>query len=340
MNTELVIVWRVTENCNLACPFCAYDRTLTRPRAAADPGQVLVFGEILHAERLASGRSILVSWLGGEPFLWPALLEVAHIFKHKFDLRVAVTTNGLALKSAQTRERLAADFEQITISIDDLGPAHDRLRRALGLFEGLRANIQALSALTARTGSRLLIRVNSVLMHSSLPAFESLCSQLADWGVAELTFNSLGGRDRPAFFPANRLTRADADWLCAELPRIRQQMQTRGLTIQGSRAYLERIAGLAQDDAYNVTDCAPGQQFIFIDENGLAAPCHFSVDGYGYPIGELSSRADLQALPAIFLARQQRQQLAVCRDCRSTQVFGKFEVPAQDLTGVVYSFGK
>jgi MoaA/NifB/PqqE/SkfB family radical SAM enzyme len=331
MNTELVIVWRVTEKCNLACPFCAYDRNLMRPRAAADPGQVLRFGEILRDERRDSDRRILVSWLGGEPFLWPTLLEVAHIFKHKFDLRVAVTTNGLALKSAQTRERLAADFEQITISIDDLGAAHDRLRGAQGLFESLRANLLALSSLVAQTDSHLLIRVNTVLMHNNLPAFENLCSQLADWGVAELTFNSLGGRDRPEFFPANRLTRADADWLCAELPRIREQMQARGLKIQGSRAYLERIAGLAQDNSYNVTDCAPGRQFIFIDENGLAAPCHFSVDGYGYPIDELVSRADLAALPAIFFARQQRQQLAACRDCRSTHVFGKFEAPLRDL---------
>lgn len=32
----MIIVWRVLNDCNLACPFCAYDRRLAIRRARAD----------------------------------------------------------------------------------------------------------------------------------------------------------------------------------------------------------------------------------------------------------------------------------------------------------------
>ena len=35
MRDRLVVVWRVTTRCNLACPFCAYDRRLDTARVDA-----------------------------------------------------------------------------------------------------------------------------------------------------------------------------------------------------------------------------------------------------------------------------------------------------------------
>ena len=44
---ELIIVWRITEICDLACPFCAYGRHFkNRQYAAANPGDVLRFGAL------------------------------------------------------------------------------------------------------------------------------------------------------------------------------------------------------------------------------------------------------------------------------------------------------
>jgi MoaA/NifB/PqqE/SkfB family radical SAM enzyme len=315
MSDDLVVVWRVTERCNLTCPFCAYDRRLDFPRRDANPEQVLSFGKTLRDAR--SGRNILVSWLGGEPFLWKPLLDVSRIIKHEFGLRVAVTTNGLALKSKLIRERIAADFDQITVSVDHLDDGHDQLRGADGLFNELKSSIGELVCLE----SDLLVRVNVVLMRKNIHVFEPLCTELADWGVGEVTFNSLGGRDRPQFFPANCLTEDDVLGFAAELPRIRDEMARRGLIIQGNDAYLERMLTSARGEMFEVDDCSPGSQFLFVDENGIAAPCHFTVNGYGIPISEI---CDLESLPSMFQALRQRNPLAACMDCKSTQVFGKF----------------
>ena len=104
--SDLVLDWRTTEGCDLACPFCACSRDLRRPRAAANPDGVLRFGALLGEYARAYRRSILVSWLGREPLLWKPLLGLSHTFKHEVGLRVSVTTNGTALDSEPVRRRI------------------------------------------------------------------------------------------------------------------------------------------------------------------------------------------------------------------------------------------
>lgn len=70
---DLLVLWRVFEHCNLACQFCGYSKSLHRPRAVAEPERVLAFGKVLGDYARLSGRRVSVSWLGGEPLLWPDL---------------------------------------------------------------------------------------------------------------------------------------------------------------------------------------------------------------------------------------------------------------------------
>jgi len=323
--SKLVVVWRITEHCNLGCHFCAYSRRLRRPRGLADSDQVLAFGALLGQYAAASSRAILVSWLGGEPLRWPPVFEISHIFKRNYHLRLGVTTNGAALNSPTVRQRLVEDFDELTISLDGLGAVHDQLRGAPGLFERLRANIAHLSALKAHVGYGPRLRVNTILMRDNIQDFEDLCRMLAEWGVEELTFNALGGRDRPEFYPAHRLLPEHIEWFRAALPAIRARLAQRGLTILGSEHYLNRITAWAHNLQSPISNCHPGQHFLFIDERGFVSPCSFTTRGYGLHLSEIRSPADLHQLPRLFAARQHQQMLTPCLDCPSTQVFGKFD---------------
>ena len=320
----LVIVWRVTEVCDLGCPFCAYSRHLRRPRAAADPDQVMAFGALLGEYAAAYARDVLVSWLGGEPLRWPFLLDISHIFKHTFNLGVGVTTNGTALTSAAVRRRIVEDFDELTISVDGIGDGHDGLRDAPGLYDQLRASLTGLRELQAALGRGPRLRVNTILMRDNLQAFEDLCRAVAEWGVEELTFNALGGRDRPEFYPDHSLRPEDVDWFRQALPGIRERAARWGLTILGSNHYLHRLASTARGTVLPVYDCQPGQRFLFVDERGHVAPCSFTVHGYGVHLNEIHAVADLHRLPARLAERKRAELLAPCCDCPSTQVFGKF----------------
>ncbi|MEK7326340.1 MAG: radical SAM protein, partial [Chloroflexota bacterium] len=329
--SELGVVWRLTEHCDLGCSFCTYSRRLRRPRLSADPVQVLAFGALLKDYAATFRRDVLVSWLGGEPLRWPQLFEISPAFKREFNLRLGVTTNGTALKSESVRRHLVEDFDQLTISIDGLGAFHDRGRDAPGLFEQLRLNILSLREMKISAGRGPLLRVNTILMRDNIGAFEQLCETVAAWGIEELTFNALGGRDRPEFFPEHSLRLEDVEWFRESLPGIRARLREKGLRLLGSARYLERIAASARGISIPVYDCQPGQSFLFVNERGLVSPCGFTTQGYGLSLKDICAPDDLHQLPVRFAERKRNQMLACCHDCPSTQVFGKFEGTAPNF---------
>ena len=312
-----VVVWRITERCNLSCGFCAYSRTLERSRREADPAEVLRFGRVLAAFQEATGQRVLVSWLGGEPLLWPALAELSATFSDTLGLALSTTTNGTALASPRVREMLATHFAELTVSIDGLTDFHDRVRGWPGGFASLRESVRALEGPALR-------RANTVLMRDNIADYPALCRELATWGFRELTFNQLGGNDRPEFHAIHRLHAEQVRALWAALPALRNELAARGVTLRGSPAYLRRIEATTSGARLPVEDCQPGARFLFIDEMGRAAPCSFTAAGYSVPISELRTVADLRNLPQRFATMRSAQRLAPCLDCHSTQVCEKF----------------
>jgi MoaA/NifB/PqqE/SkfB family radical SAM enzyme len=321
----VIVVWRVTERCNLACGFCAYDRRLARPRADADPAAMLAFGAALAAYQRATGDRVLVSWLGGEPLLWRPLAGLTAAFAGGLGLGVSVTTNGTALASPGVRAHVLEHYAEVTVSVDGFAPVHDRLRGWPGGFAALRRAVAALAADKRRGGSGPLLRANVVLMRDNAADFERLCLELSAWGVEEITFNQLGGNDRPEFFPPHRLRPEDVDALAARLHALRARLAPAGTALRGGDRYVERIRSSAAGRRLPVYECDPGVRFLFVSERGVVAPCSFTADAYGVPIAELATGDDVAALPARFTAARGRRRAAVCDDCPSTQVFDKFD---------------
>jgi len=322
----LVVVWRLTEACDLSCWFCEFNRRLQRPRHSARAADVLAFGQVLADYAARSGRPVLVSWLGGEPLLWPPLRQVGQHFRRELGLSLGLTTSGERLSAPGLLEHLADLYAEVTVSVDGLAEFHDAVRGAHGLFARLRAAVMDLRRRRADQGRGPLIRANTILMHSNLRHFEPLSQELGDWGIEEITFNALGGQPPGPGYAKQSLTPDDVAWLRAELPGLRQRLAARGLVIRGGERYLGRLASSAAGEAVPVADCHPGADFLFIDERGRAAPCSFTAAGYGVPIQQIACGDDLARLPARFSAARAEAWLPPCHDCPSTQVFGKFDL--------------
>lgn len=317
----MIVVCRVTQQCNLACPFCACDRRLRGPRTGINAERVLRFGAALAAYQNAHRDRVLLSWLGGEPFLWSPLVEVSARLA-SLGIAQSATTNGTALASPTVRSHVLAHFAELTVSVDAFAPLHDALRGWVGGWRQLRESVVALVALRGQRSLKL--RANVVLMRETLPTFADLCATLANWGIDEITFNTLGGGDRPEFFPAHRLRPADASALAALVPEIRSQLAVRGVRLCGGDEYLGRIGASARDERLPIDDCTPGEGFLFVDECGNIAPCSFTTDAFVASIDEICSAGDIAALAARFSARRSKAPAAVCGDCPSTLVFSKF----------------
>lgn len=320
----MIVLWRVTDRCNLACSFCAYDRRLPGPRTDADGEMVRAFAAVLGEYRRASGEPVLVSWIGGEPLLWRPVFALSSLLKENHGIRVSATTNGTTLHQSAVRRQVLASFSELTVSVDGFAPLRDSLRGWRGGWRRLKSAVITLAAERKASGSACRLRANIVLMHDNLPDFARLCEELADWGFDEITFNQLGGRDRPEFFPEHRLTPHDTRALTALVPPLRERLLVRGVRLCASRAYLQRIEASAEGQALAVPDCGPGERFLFIDEDYRVAPCHFTAAELGVPLAQIQSASDLAGLAARFAGARAVRTPGVCADCPSTQVFSKF----------------
>jgi AdoMet-dependent heme synthase len=238
------------------------------------------------------------------------------------------------LECLAVRTSLVADYAQLTVSVDGVGSFHDACRNSPGLYDRVRQATTTLRAEIDAAGSPLLIKVNTILMRGNVAGFEALCQEVAGWGVRELTFNQLGGNDRPEYYPANRLLPEQVDRFAGELPGVRERVGRLGLTVHGSDQYLHRLASTARGQRIPIDDCAPGAWFLFIDERGRIGPCSFTPQSYGILLEEIAGPGDLHRLPELFAERRRGQRVAACEDCHSTQVFDKFasdgNLPATD----------
>jgi MoaA/NifB/PqqE/SkfB family radical SAM enzyme len=322
----MIIVWRITQRCNLSCAFCAYDRRVVRTRREADLETARNFGAVLAEYQRETGDSVLVSWIGGEPFLFSSLKSLTALFTTELGLRVSATTNGTTLNNASVRDHVLAHYAELTVSVDGIGCVHDELRGWPGGYAALREAVVQLSEAkrTRNKGPRL--RANVVLMRQTIADFERLCLELAGWGIEEITFNQLGGRDRPDFFPTHRLLPGHAAWLASEIPVLRVRLAELGVRLHGSENYLFRIQASSRDESVPVANCHPGEQFLFINENGIASPCNFTTQDYGIPINELNDAEALCDVPRRFAQARRGRRSTHCEDCHSTQVFEKFTV--------------
>jgi sulfatase maturation enzyme AslB (radical SAM superfamily) len=316
----MIVIWRVTTHCNLGCAYCAYDRSLPIERAEVDAETVMRLARLLSEYQSRTGDSVMISWLGGEPLLWKPLASVSRVLSGELGLQLSATTNGTALKSAALRSMIAEHFVELTVSVDGPPEFHDRSRKWLGGFEHLRAAVMQLRADTQHRERRLRLRVNTVLMAQNIHLFGELCEQLISWDIDEITFNQLGGNDRPEFYREHRLALADVDALAGMLPRLRDQLWAHGVRLSGGAQYLHRFRASASGEQLRVDSCNPGKKFLFVDERGRVAPCSFTLTDNGVPADELRSVDDLVALQSHYQQRRSRW----CDDCPSTQVFEKF----------------
>lgn len=318
----MIILWRLTTLCNLACRFCAYDRTVPQPRVHMPAVEVQRVAGLFADYHQRTGYPVLLSWLGGEPLLWPGLLPLSQRLRQQ-GLRISMTSNGTRAWQDGAAPALAEAFDEITFSIDAPGALHDALR---GWPGGARKLERAIRALARQRGARAAprLRANVVLMHATVEHFPALCLQLAEWGVDEITFNQLGGRDRPLFHRQQALTVADVAQLRLQLPALVQRLAGRGVRLHAHDAYLDRFQASARGIALPMAECEARRPTLFIDEQGRIGACSFTVDTHAIASSDLRQVEDIGTLRERLRQQRRERPATVCNDCPSTQVFAKF----------------
>lgn len=160
-----VVVWNVTQRCNLSCMHCyadSHDRHYPG-ELSTDEGQRLL-------EDLSSFGAPTVIFSGGEPLLRSDLFQLA-AHASELGLRCVLSTNGTLITASRARQIRDAGFSYVGISLDGIGPRHDKIRGKIGAYDEALAGLRRCREAGVRVGLRFTVHRQNV---DQLPAIFDL----------------------------------------------------------------------------------------------------------------------------------------------------------------------
>ncbi|MDZ7665429.1 MAG: 12,18-didecarboxysiroheme deacetylase [Desulfotignum sp.] len=151
-----VVVWNMTQRCNLKCVHCyarsediSYDNELTQDQAIAMMDDLADFGVPV----------LLFS--GGEPLVHPRLVEYAQYAVSK-GMRAVISTNGTLITREKAKKLKEIGLSYVGISLDGLESTHDMFRGVPGSFKRAMAAIDHCQAAGIKVGLRFTINKRNV----------------------------------------------------------------------------------------------------------------------------------------------------------------------------------
>ena len=258
----LILSHLITRRCDARCDTCLW-------RADADETSALGMLELtteevawLYREAGAAGFPELVVW-GGEPLLrpdLPGLLEVACAA----GLSIALITNGWLLPSQWPA--LQGRVRTLIVSLDDVGPAHDRLRSLPGLYARLDEFMTAVQTDPLRP--RLL--VNTVLSRLNRGALRRVAPVAKRWRAGLYFCPMETGVMLATGFSASKRSLALPPQELKEAARLARELQVAGYPLLSSRRYLDL---LARDPGLHAYTCRAPYATLTVKADGSVRDC-------------------------------------------------------------------
>jgi radical SAM protein with 4Fe4S-binding SPASM domain len=202
-----VVVWAVTQACNLKCVHCY---------ASATPGPAQ--GELTHTE----GRALLgdlkafgvpaVLFSGGEPLARADTLSLLG-YARSIGLACTLSTNGVLIDDTMADRLQNVGLKYVGISVDGTQARHDKLRRMKGAYASTIAAIDRCRARGMKVGMRFTVHA---LNRMDLDEIFDLCLEhdVQRLCVYHLAYSGRGGKMQKVDLTAGQ-TREVVEHICA-----------------------------------------------------------------------------------------------------------------------------
>jgi Fe-coproporphyrin III synthase len=146
-----VVVWNVTQRCNLHCMHC-YASSADREY----PGELTTREGFALLEDLAAFGVPVVLFSGGEPLLRPDLFELMQRAR-ELGMRAVLSTNGTQIGGHEASRLREVGVSYVGVSLDGLERTHDLVRGTKGAFAASLAGIKRCQAEGLRVGLRMTV---------------------------------------------------------------------------------------------------------------------------------------------------------------------------------------
>ena len=311
----------IAQKCNLGCTYCYAEQGSFGGKQKNMDAEVAIRAVDMLLAEAASGESVHIAFLGGEPLINRKLLrectERAQEKAVRQGVRVAfsITTNG-TLVTPEDGDFFERHGFAVTISLDGPAQAHNQLRPfkgGKGSYHSVLANVQPLLKLQRRmqVSARVTITPDNLLVRETLDEFLGL------------GFHSVG------FSPMLVSPSGRAQMHAADLKVMLEQMIACGREFErrilsGQRyAFLNMVNALQEihKGTHRPYPCGAGAGYFGVSADGGLYACHrFVEDDAGF-MGNVSSGVDHQR-QAEWLAERHVHRQEPCRSCWARYLCG------------------
>jgi radical SAM protein with 4Fe4S-binding SPASM domain len=275
----LMVVWNITQACNLACRHCFQEAT-----AKPCPDELTVAERLNVIDQLGDAGVPFLKIAGGEPLvckdLWPVLERA-----RERGIHVSLATNGTLLNPGGVARLLAAGVKYVEVGVDSISPQeHDEFRRHPGAWHRSIRGIRNCVAGGMRTGYATCFTRHTVATVDDAVQF---AIQLGCRTFSHFDFIPVGrgeGIENEDLSPSQR------EWL---MRRLVAHLQERKINVISTAPQFGRAcaayghpegifamghAGSAKGSktlvlARYVGGCGAGRSYCAIQPNGDVTPC-------------------------------------------------------------------
>ena len=146
-----VVIWNLIRRCNLTCKHC-YSISADKDFAGE-----LSTGEVFRVmDDLKSFKVPALILSGGEPLLRPDIFDIARRSK-ALGFYTALSSNGTLIDEVMCARIAEIGFDYVGVSLDGLGPTHDKFRRMNGAFDRSLAGIRLCRDAGMKVGVRFTL---------------------------------------------------------------------------------------------------------------------------------------------------------------------------------------
>lgn len=266
-----VVVWEVTDYCNLSCTHCCTDSGPERDRTYE-----------LDAETMRQAASDMVQagvtefyFSGGEPFVRLDLLDlIASI--DPAAVEVYCNTNGYYVDEKVASRLANTAMRRVTVSID----GHTRDVHALVRGKATSYD-RAVNAVRVLLLSGVPVRISHVVHPGNLDHVEDFCETMAGLGVTAMVLNTVFPAGRAARFPVLALDSSQMASLATRLDDLATAYGERGVSIDHS---------VGKPPASDIEGCPAGRTVFYVAANGDVSTCSwlYKIDPGRFALGNLA----------------------------------------------------
>jgi 12,18-didecarboxysiroheme deacetylase len=147
-----VVVWNMTQRCNLKCVHCyahAVEPSNHKDPISTEQAKVMI-------DDLAQFGAPVILFSGGEPLVREDLVELAKYATSK-GMRAVISTNGTLITKSKARELKEVGLSYVGISLDGSETVHDQFRGVSGSYKQALKGVENCQAEGLKVGLRFTI---------------------------------------------------------------------------------------------------------------------------------------------------------------------------------------